>query len=147
MEINGLPVHALVIHGAVVFGPLAGLLAIGYVVPPLRDRLRVPLLATAVLAAGFVVAAYLSGRSYLDDNPALGSIPAVQTHQDRAAVALWVVLAFAVVAIAATLLHRRGGPALRAGLGALLVVGAVGSVVSVVLTGDAGAQAMWGGGS
>ena len=41
MEINGLPLHVLVVHAAVVFGPLAALSAIGYVaLPSQRDRLR-----------------------------------------------------------------------------------------------------------
>ena len=35
-----MPAHALLVHGAVVFGPLAGLLAVGYAVPALRERLR-----------------------------------------------------------------------------------------------------------
>ena len=34
MEINGLPLHPLVVHAAVVFGPLAALTALAYVVPP-----------------------------------------------------------------------------------------------------------------
>ncbi len=144
MEFNGLPLHALVIHGAVVLGPLAALLALAYVVPPARDWARWPMVGTAVVAAGFVLLAYLSGRDLLDSNPALGQIPAVATHEDRAGVALWVTLAFAVLAVLAGLLHRRGGP-LRLALAAVVGVGAVATLVAVVLTGDAGAKAVWGG--
>ena len=32
MEINGLPLHPLAVHAAVVFGPLAALLALAYAV-------------------------------------------------------------------------------------------------------------------
>ena len=50
-----MPAHALLVHGAVVFGPVAGLLAVAYAVPALRERLRGVTLVTAVLAAVFVV--------------------------------------------------------------------------------------------
>ena len=143
MEINGLPAHALVIHGAVVFGPLAGLLALVYLLPPLRDRLRAPLLLTALAAATFVVLAYVTGNDYLDSTPGLEQLPLVRTHQARAELALWVTLAFSVVALLATALHRRTG-VVRLLLGLLLAAGAVGTIVTVVLTGDAGAQSSWG---
>jgi hypothetical protein len=142
MEINGMPAHALLVHGAVVFGPVAGLLAVAYAFPALRERLRGVTLVTAVLAAVFVVLAYLSGDSYLEDNPALSNIPAVDTHEDRAAFALWVTLAFSALAVAATTL--RTGRAARV-LPLLAAVGGVATVVAVALTGDAGAQAVWGG--
>ena len=100
-----MPAHALLVHGAVVFGPVAGLLAVAYAVPALRERLRGVTLVTAVLAAVFVVLAYLSGDSYLEDNPALSNIPAVGTHEDRAVLALWVTLAFSALAVAATTLR------------------------------------------
>lgn len=144
MEVNGLPLHALVIHGAVVFGPVAALLALAYVaIAPLRDRLRWPMGGVAVLAGLFVVAAYLSGRSYLDANPGLEQLPVVRTHEARAGVTLWITLGFAGVAAAAAVLHLRTG-AVRIGLGVLLTLGAVATLVSVVLTGDAGSRAVWG---
>ena len=107
-----MPAHALLVHGAVVFGPVAGLLAVAYAVPALRERLRGVTLVTAVLAAVFVVLTYLSGDSYLEDNPALSNIPAVGTHEDRAVFALWVTLAFSALAVAATTL-RTGRAALE----------------------------------
>ena len=52
MEINGLPLHPLVVHAAVVFGPLGALLALGYVsLPARRDRLRLPMLGLALTSA------------------------------------------------------------------------------------------------
>lgn len=144
MEFNGLPLHALVIHGAVVFGPLASVLALGYLLPPLREQMRWPLAVTAVLAAVFVTLAYLSGNDLLDRNPALGQIPAVETHEHRAVWALVATLVLVVVVLAALLTHRRGGP-VRILLDVLLGAAAVATIVAVVLTGDAGAQAMWGG--
>ena len=53
MEIGGLPLHPLVIHAAVVFGPLGALSALGYaVLARWRDRLRWPMLVLALLATG-----------------------------------------------------------------------------------------------
>ena len=128
-----MPAHALLVHGAVVFGPVAGLLAVAYAVPALRERLRGVTLVTAVLAAVFVVLAYLSGDSYLEDNPALSNIPAVGTHEDRAVLALWVTLAFSVLAMAATTL--RTGRAARV----LPLLAAVGGVATGARTSRRGA--------
>ncbi|NPC96117.1 DUF2231 domain-containing protein [Nocardioides sp. zg-DK7169] len=144
MQINGVPLHALVIHGAVVLGPLASLLSLLYVVPRTREWARWPMVAAAVTAAGFVVAAFLSGRDLLDANPALRQLPAVSTHEDRAAYALATTLVLAVLAVLAGLLHARSG-AVRLVVRVLLVLAALACLVAVVATGDAGAQAVWGG--
>lgn len=144
MEINGLPLHALAIHGAVVFGPLAALLAVAYVASSRwRAGLRLPMAGLALVAGFFVVLAYLSGDSYLDSNPALSQLPAVATHQERAGVTLWVTIAFVVVAVTTAALHRRSG-AVRVVLVALLAATALATLVSVVLTGEAGTRAAWG---
>ncbi|MDF1603697.1 DUF2231 domain-containing protein [Nocardioides sp. YIM 152315] len=143
MEINGLPLHPLVVHAAVVFGPLAAVAALAYLVPRWRGRVRWPMLVAAVIATGAVVLAYLSGNDLLDSKPELEQIPALQTHQDRAGILLWTTLGFGVVAIVS------GGWGLRSGgvrvlLDVLLAVAAVAVLVMVVLTGDAGSRAVWG---
>ena len=117
MEINGLPLHVLALHAAVVFGPLAALVAIAYaVLPSWRDRLR-----------------WFSG-------PALEKI---ETHEEYAETLRLMTSGFAVVTVAATWLHRREG-AVRYLLSALVVVGAVLTLIWTILTGDAGAKAVWG---
>jgi len=144
MEINGLPLHPLVIHAAVIFGPLAALAALIYaVVPKWRDRMRVPMVVLALVAGGAIVAAYVTGNNFLDSKPELEQLDQVQTHADRGRITLWVTLGFVVVALAAAFLHERKG-ALRVGVQSLLVVAALATLVSVVLTGDAGARAVWG---
>jgi uncharacterized membrane protein len=143
MEINGLPLHPLVVHAAVVFGPLAALAALAYLVPSWRDRVRWPMVALALVATASIVVAYLSGSSFLDSKPELRTSPQVQTHEDRARLLLWVTLAFGVVAVVTGLLHSRTG-ALRIVLNLLLGVGAIAVLVLVILTGDAGARAVWG---
>ena len=144
MEINGLPLHALVVHAAVVLSPLAAVLALAYVVlPRWREWLRWPVVALAVPAAVAVWVAHLSGERLVEVNQYGGPLlPLIETHEARAEVFRLVVLAFAVVAVLAAALHRRAG-AVRWVLGVLLAGSAVATVVYAVLTGDAGAQIAW----
>lgn len=143
MEINGLPLHPLVVHAAVVFGPIGALAALVYAtVPRWRDRLRLPMLALAMLATGSVVAAYLTGDSFLESRPELGREPMVGTHEERAELLLWLTLGFGVVALVAGWWHARPG-VLRTVAQAVLAVAAVAVLVQVVLTGDSGARAVW----
>jgi len=144
MEINGLPLHPLVVHAAVVFGPLAAIAALLYVaVPRWRDQLRWPMVALAVIATGAIVTAYFSGHSFLNSKPQLKTSPQVQTHQTRGWQLLWISLAFGVLAIVTGCLHARSGP-VRIVLDVLLGVAAVVLLVWVFLTGEAGARAVWG---
>lgn len=153
-----MPLHPLIVHAAVVFAPLAALAGLLYAaLPKWRWATRWPMIALAVIGAGSVLAAYLSGKSFLGDRPELGAIPALQDHQDRALILLWIALAYlAVVLLAGWAL---GGPtALASGAGnqetkagalawgalILLVLGGLAVVVMTILTGDAGARAVWG---
>lgn len=143
MEIGGLPLHPLVVHAAVIFGPIGALVALAYAaLPRWRDRLRTPMVAGAVLATLSIVAAYLTGDSFLESAPELARKPMVETHEERAGLSLWLTLGFGVVALAAAWLHARPG---LAGLIARIALGvsALAVLVSVVLTGDAGARAVW----
>ena len=147
MEINGLPLHALVVHAAVVLGPVAALAGLLYVaVPAWRDTLRWPMVALA--AVGFVAiwVSYLSGEQVEEANPLNYANPPLagllETHEERADILRWSVTGFALVAFAAAWLHTRTGPtrvALGVGVGALGVL----TLVYTVLTGDAGAQIGW----
>jgi hypothetical protein len=144
MEINGLPLHPLVIHAAVIFGPLAALAALVYVVvPSWRDRMRLPMVVMALIAGLSIVAAYITGNNFLDSKPELEQLAQVQTHADRGTITLWVTLAFVAVALTAGYFHERRG-AVRVAVSTVLAVAAVATLVMVVLTGDAGARAVWG---
>ena len=143
MEINGLPLHPLVVHAAVVFGPLAALSALAYLVPRWRGRVRWPMLVLAVLATGALVLAYYSGGDFLDSKPELEASPQVEAHEELGEQLLWVSLAFGLVAIVAAWLHSRTG-ALRVVLDVLLAIASVTLLVWVFRTGEAGARAVWG---
>jgi hypothetical protein len=147
MEINGLPLHPLVVHAAVVFGPLAALAALLYVLlPGWRDRLRWPMLVLVLAATAAVWAAYLTGVSFRDSKDFFteGEIgDRVRKHGNLAGQLRLTISGFAVVAVVAAWLHTRPG-AVRAVLGVLLAVAALGTVVLTFLTGEAGARAVWG---
>lgn len=145
MEINGLPLHPLVVHAAVVFGSLAAVAALGYVaLPRRRALLRWPMLAVALIGVGSIVAAYYSGNSFFSSRPPeIRANPQVLSHQHLARQLFWITLGFGVVALAAGWLSRRTG-ATRVVLDVLLAAAAVVVLVWVVRTGDAGARAVWG---
>jgi hypothetical protein len=161
MEINGLPLHPLVVHAAVILGPVTALTAIAYaVLPGWRWLIRWPMVLLAAATVGAVFVSKLAGEALLDDRfaNATGTLAErLEVHQDRGTLLLWVAIAFLVVAVVAA--FTVGGPsALASGAGArdsrgtavtvgvlaLVVVGAVALLVMTVLTGDAGSRAVWG---
>lgn len=155
MEINGLPLHPLVVHAVVVLGPLAALTGLAYAfVPRWRWLLRWPLVALALVTAVSVVVATSAGQALLDARPELE--PLVDDHADWGGLLRSASLAYA--AAAALGAWALGGPsALASGRGArdtntvvgliatvLIAVGAVSLLVLVFLAGDSGARAVWG---
>jgi uncharacterized membrane protein len=145
MEINGLPLHPLVVHAAVVFTPLACLAALLYLVPGLRDRLRWPLLVLAVLSVGVIWAAYLTGGDLREERFAAATgefAEQLDEHEDLASTLRWVVSGFGLVAVVAAWLHSRQG-AVRVLLLLLLAAGAVATGIYVFLTGEAGSKAVY----
>jgi hypothetical protein len=148
-EVAGLPLHILVIHAAVVFGPLAALSAIAYVLlARYRDLLRWPTVVLTVIAVGAIWAAYLTGENFFDSdrfaNFSGEALESIETHEDYAATLRWIASAFGVVTLAtASYFHERTG-ATRMVLGSLVVISAVAMLVWVGLTGDAGSRAVWG---
>ena len=162
MEIGGLPLHPLVVHAAVMLTPLAAALVAAFAVrEQWRWLTRWPAALTTLAAMATLLVAKLSGtsllnaRSYLLQSPVLAA--RIHTHQTRANQLVLVMLVFTAVALLGA--WSLGGPsALASGRGAresrvaaldrvlpaLLVLGAVAVLVWVVLTGDAGARAVWG---
>jgi uncharacterized membrane protein len=144
MEFNGLPLHALVVHAAVIFGPLSALTGLLYaLVPRWRDRLRWPLVAVVAIALVAIWVAYFSGEDLEQANTYGGPLAAlVETHEERAGILRISVTVFAAVSFLAAWWHTRTGP-LRLVMSALVAVSGVVTLVYVYLTGDAGAQIAW----
>ena len=148
-EFNGLPLHALIVHAAVVFGPLAALAGVAYaVLPGYRDRLRWVTLTVVLIGFVTIWAAYLSGDNFLEHGKQFQNLSGeaaerIEKHEDLAGVLRWMTTGFALVTVVAVWQHARQGAA-RQALSGLVVVGAVLTLVWTALTGDAGAQAVWG---
>lgn len=153
MEINGVPLHPLVVHAVVVFTPLAALAAIVMTAPRWRWLARWPAVVLTVGATASSYVATLTG-STLEKDRGLHS-PLVTHHAEwgsRLMVAMWIFAAIVVVAFW-VLPHVTGldGGTDRAAriavlekpLMVLLPLAAVAVLVLVVLTGDAGAKAVW----
>ena len=147
-EINGLPLHPLVVHAAVVLGPIAVLAALAYVgLPRHRDLLRWVAVVAVLLATASVWAAYLTGNNFFShggfDHFSQKIQDRIATHQGYARTLRWMTSGFAVVTVVAAWLHDRTGAA-RIVLNLLVVVGAILTLVWIALTGEAGARAVWG---
>ena len=146
VKIDGLPIHPLIVHAAVVFTPLAALAALGYaLVPRWRERLRIVMAILVGVALVSIVAAYLSGNDFRNSKAFYrqGEIgDRVDTHRHLARLLLWTTIPFAVIGFASAWVHTREG-GLRLVLNGLLAISAVAVLVLVFLTGEAGAKAVW----
>lgn len=156
MEIAGLPLHPLVVHAAVVFTPLAVVSAVVFaVVPRWRYLTRWPTAALTLTALAAVWVARVSGRSLLASRPELA--PLVRVHQQRGTQLSLLIILFAVVVLVGVwglggrsgLADGRGARETRVAvldklLPAVVVVVSLVVLVWCVLTGDAGARAIWG---
>ena len=153
-QINGMPVHALVIHAAVVFVPLLALAAIVYAVAP-RLRTKVGwaavLLALAAPVATFV--AMESGEKLRDRMVAQGMtgppLEAIDDHMGYGTLTFYFTLGLGVLTLLTVFLtlRREARPLPAAAnlvLAVIMVALAAVSGYYVYKTGDSGAQAVWG---
>jgi hypothetical protein len=162
--VNGLPLHALSVHATVVLVPLAAVLGVMFAIPRLREWARWPL---ALVGPGAAVATWVSIQSgerlehFLSANGVSEQTMAlIERHAELAEQLEWMVIVYAVIALAAALLVDRGATGHTAGdespartavgssalalvFSVLLVVGAVAVGVQTYRVGDAGAQAVW----
>ena len=162
MEISGLPLHVLVVHGAVVLTPLAAVASILLaVVPRWRYLTRWPAVALALAATATVWVARISGdeffESRFDGLPAdSGLRRAIVEHRDRGVTLSLLALVFVALTVLGGVLlggesgltSGRGAKPVRQrwvelALPAAMVVASVLVLVYAVLTGDAGARATW----
>lgn len=141
MDVFGLPLHPLVVHGAVVLIPLAALgalavLASGWV----RTRYGWLTVLIAVAGAGSAVVARLSGQVLAETR---GGGPVFAAHMMWGQLAPFPAVALALFLPAALLVEKRSRPGWWA-LVALTGIAALSALVLVVLTGHSGATAVWG---
>jgi hypothetical protein len=152
-QINGLPVHALVIHAAVVFVPLLALGAVVYgLIPRWRPRIGWAVLLLGVLAPATSFVAMESGEALrnrlLEQGLSGRGAEIIDDHMGYGTLTFWFSLALGVVSIILVLLTLRTPSRLpRAadlGLAVIMVALAAVSGYYVFMTGDSGATAVWG---
>jgi len=154
ITVHGIPAHPLIVHAAVVLVPLGALFAAAYAIWPRRRwQTRTPAAVVAVAAALSVQLASMTGdqlKARLHEDTAL-----IHTHEQYAGylqAAMWVLAAIMVIAWWALPHenplpdkdHRSGVRALAWPLTILLPLASLTVLVLVVMTGDAGARAVWG---
>jgi Predicted membrane protein (DUF2231) len=159
-QINGMPLHPLIIHVAVLGIPLAFLLAGLFALPRTRAWARWPLAVTVLGATAATFAARESGhaleaRLKFPAGSAVSNL--IQQHERLADQLFYIMLGYAVVTVATVFLVTPrvavpGDPASvkrssRGPLGVvllvlLLVVGAI-AFIWVARVGDIGARAVW----
>ena len=152
-QINGLPVHALVLHAAVIFVPLLALGAVVYAVyVPWRPKIGWAVALLAVIAPATTFVARQSGAKLYDRLIGNGiSGPAkdlLDDHMGFGTMTFWYVLVLGIVTLAMVgLTLRRPGTLPKPaewGMAAVMVVLAALSGYYVFRTGDSGAHAVWG---
>jgi hypothetical protein len=172
-EINGLPLHPLMVHAVVVLVPLTALIAVLFLVPRFRRSLRWPMVVLALVSLVSTLVARQSGlnlkKVLVPPQPA-GSPPnpladAIDRHQHLANQLWYIVIVFTIIVLIAAYVLRPDdelGPfparlgdhddeegattldtVIRAVVAALVVVGAVAVVVQTVRTGEQGSRAVW----
>jgi hypothetical protein len=153
-----LPAHPLLVHLVVVFVPLTAIMAIAVVLWPAAQRrlgILVPLFALATLIA---IPLTTSAGEALEEQ--LGNPPSIEHHADLGEQMIyWSGPLFGLTVLWWALHDERVStaigsrlPSLTGGtrrvvdivLGVAILAVAIGSVVTVYLIGDSGAQSVWG---
>jgi len=144
--IQGLPVHALVVHAVVVLVPLSavGVLAIA-AVPRWRERFGTLVLLVSTGALVTVPVATRSGQDLKERVGASGVVARqIDDHQEIGELVLWPTLGMEVLAIALVALSRRR--AAKGAVTAVAVLAAVAAVAAaglVLRAGHLGSTAVW----
>lgn len=149
-EIHGLPLHALVLHVAVVFAPLSGLICLAFLAPRWRRILQWPMVVVAAISATTLFVAKQSGQDLRTSlgtqltTPGNLSGALVARHEMYANRLVGAGLVLFAVCLGAVLLRRRTESAVTGwAAAAVIAVVAVAVMVLTYQTGEAGARAVW----
>ena len=147
-EINGLPAHILLVHIVVIVLPLAAGAAILGSVWPRAQRKFTFLTPLAALGGLIAVPLTINAGQFLAQQLGGEASPALERHITLAgrvlplAIALFVVTAAQWAYLQFVTVRRRW---LTVVIAVVVIVVSAATAVQVILTGDAGSQAAWGG--
>jgi hypothetical protein len=149
-HIGSLPLHPLLVHGVVVLLPLAAVAAMLHAVwPAARRRLGIVTPGLATVALILVPITVKAGEALA---AAIGMNPKIARHQQLANTLLPWAIGLFLVAGALWIWYRYLEPRqqgartrlwINGGLLVLAMVAGIGSIIDVVMIGDAGARAVW----
>lgn len=152
LQVGGLPLHPLIVHAVVILLPLtvAGTI-LGTVWPAARRRLGIVTPLGALIVLILVPITVAAGESLRD---VVGPVPGVERHEMFGRMLLpWAIALF--LATAGQWAWYRWGEAhagtrsrarfITIAIGIVAVLIAVGALVMVVLIGESGSRAVWGG--
>jgi len=144
---QGLPVHSLIVHASVVLIPLAAItVGLAAVYPRFRAWIGWAPPVAAVASFFLVWATRSSGEELYDRFKQAGGLtPDITRHKDLSDLLVWLVTAFAVLAVADYLVRRRDGlsSVVVNVVATLALASAVAVAVDVALVGHAGSKAVW----
>ncbi|WP_436526166.1 DUF2231 domain-containing protein [Actinoplanes sp. HUAS TT8] len=151
-QVNGLPVHILVLHAAVVFVPLLALGAVVYALAaPWRPKLAWAVAILGVVAPISTFVAKESGEKLYDSKISTFSPKGKEIladHMDFGTMTFWFSLGLGVLAlimVALTFRPERKLPVVvNLAFIVLSLILAAGSGYYIFRTGDSGATAVWG---
>ena len=156
-EILGLPAHPLIVHAAVVFGPLLAGAVIAYaLVPMFRKYIAWAVLGLAVVGPAALWLARLSGAAFLDKQAKAGAGPEfmaqLSEHQSfgenaslaGTALGVLAILLVLVVTAAGRRPSSTGSQVLTYGIAALGIIAAGFTLYYVIRAGHTGATNVWG---
>jgi hypothetical protein len=138
-----------VVHAVVVLVPLAALLGLLFAIPRTRQWSRH---AFALVTVGALVTTFVARQSgihlmhNLDARQAAPPTDLLSTHQSRGNTLFYMMIAFAVVAVAAWYLSRdpaRFRGALAIGVSVVVLVGAAAISWQVYQVGEIGSKMVW----
>lgn len=142
--IFGLPVHPLVVHGAVVLVPLVAIAAIvmSYL-PSFSRRYGKLVIIVAVFAQLALFVAKASGEPFQER---LGK--EIERHQSLGEIAPFTFIPLLILLYIRWRMDREGAtigsPAIRRMVSILLIAAAILALVYIFLTGHSGAESVWG---
>lgn len=139
----GLPLHVFVLHATVILVPLSAPVTAAVFLRPQWRRFGA---FAAAWNVALLVLTFVTVRAGYNLQKDLGGQVPTNDHEAYGETLLWIVLALAVTSVLACAAMRSQSPpaALVTGIGGVVALLAVASLVLTVVTGHSGSESHWG---